>query len=144
MKNFYKILQVDPDASPEVITNAYRALVKQYHPDHFHGSSSKDLAEEKIQEINEAYSILSSPETRAPYDEKLKSYLEQLPYRQSKQSRIKGMQNILYWFLLVIFIYLLLRGLGKVLFMTPIGKFLALILAAFLIIRSVRGLSKRR
>lgn len=144
MKNYYKILQVDPDAGPEVITHAYRALVKQYHPDHFHGSSSKDLAEEKIQEINEAYSVLSSPETRAPYDDKLNQYLKSLPSQEAKRSRINGLQNILYWFLLVIFIYLLLRGLGKVLFMTPIGKFLALILATFLIIRSIRGLAKRR
>ena len=33
MKDYYKILQVAPDASPEVIQMAYKALAKKYHPD---------------------------------------------------------------------------------------------------------------
>lgn len=33
MKDYYKILQVASDASPEVIQMAYKALAKKYHPD---------------------------------------------------------------------------------------------------------------
>ena len=33
MKDYYKILQVAPDASTEVIQMAYKALAKKYHPD---------------------------------------------------------------------------------------------------------------
>ena len=33
MKNYYKILEVSENASPEVIEKAYKVLVKKYHPD---------------------------------------------------------------------------------------------------------------
>ena len=33
MKDYYKILQISPDAAPEVIQMAYKALAKKYHPD---------------------------------------------------------------------------------------------------------------
>ena len=33
MKNYYEILEVSQNASPEVIEKAYKALVKKYHPD---------------------------------------------------------------------------------------------------------------
>lgn len=32
-KNYYKILEVDSSASPEVIEKAYKTLAKKYHPD---------------------------------------------------------------------------------------------------------------
>ena len=33
MKNYYEILEVDKNASQEVIEKAYKALAKKYHPD---------------------------------------------------------------------------------------------------------------
>ena len=69
--NYYKILEVDRDASPEVIEKAYKTLAKKYHPD-LQESNMKQEAEEKLKLINEAYETLSNPDSRAKYDETLK------------------------------------------------------------------------
>lgn len=66
-KNYYKILEVDSSASPEVIEKAYKTLAKKYHPD-LQEESQKESAGEKLKEINEAYEILSNPESRANFD----------------------------------------------------------------------------
>ena len=65
-KTLYEILQVAPEASLEVIKGAYRALLKNagQHPD-LGGKS------EAAQAINEAYAILSNPETRKEYNNTL-------------------------------------------------------------------------
>lgn len=68
--NYYKILEVDKDASPEVIEKAYKALVKKYHPD-LQESNMRQNAEERIKLINEAYEVLSNPISKAKYDETL-------------------------------------------------------------------------
>lgn len=67
MKNYYKILQVDKDASPEIIKVAYKLLVKKNHPDLKEGIEKQE-AEEKIKEINEAYDVLSDPSKKSEYD----------------------------------------------------------------------------
>ncbi|MBR3972224.1 MAG: DnaJ domain-containing protein [Ruminococcus sp.] len=54
-KNPYTILGVKEDATDEQIKVAYRELAKKYHPDNYQNSPLKDLANEKMQEINEAY-----------------------------------------------------------------------------------------
>lgn len=69
--NYYKILEVDKDASSEVIEKAYKTLAKKYHPD-LQESNMKQKAEEKLKLINEAYEILSNPDSRAKYDATLK------------------------------------------------------------------------
>lgn len=55
IKNPYTILGVTENASDEQIKAAYRELAKKYHPDNYQDSPLKDLANEKMQEINEAY-----------------------------------------------------------------------------------------
>lgn len=56
MKDPYKILGVSRDASDKEIQKAYHALVKKYHPDNYSSDNPlKELATEKMQEINEAY-----------------------------------------------------------------------------------------
>lgn len=64
-KDYYAILGVPRDASQEEIKKAYRRLARQYHPDTNPGNKA---AEEKFKEIQEAYEVLSNPETRAKYD----------------------------------------------------------------------------
>lgn len=64
-KDYYRILGVDRNASPEEIRRAYRKLAMQYHPDRNPGNKE---AEEKFKEINEAYQVLSDPQKRAHYD----------------------------------------------------------------------------
>ena len=82
MKNYYKILQVDKDASPEIIKVAYKLLVKKNHPDLKEGSE-KQIAEEKIKEINEAYDVLSNPEEKAKYDQNLiNEFISQEKYNE--------------------------------------------------------------
>ena len=66
MIGYYKVLGVPRDASLDLIKKTYRALSKIYHPDVYIGD--KKFAQEKIQEINEAYSVLSSAEKRKKYD----------------------------------------------------------------------------
>lgn len=68
-KNYYKILEVDFNASPEVIEKAYKTLAKKYHPD-LQEESQKVIADEKLKEINEAYEVLSNPQLRSSFDAK--------------------------------------------------------------------------
>ena len=64
--DYYEILEVNEDASEEVIKAAYKALVKKYHPDNYTGNMTK--YEEKLKSINEAYAVLSDAERRNKYD----------------------------------------------------------------------------
>lgn len=69
-KNYYEILEVDKNASPEIIKKAYSTLAKKYHPD-LQSDGNKILAEEKIKLINEAYETLSDEQKRKQYDSTL-------------------------------------------------------------------------
>lgn len=56
MKDPYSILGVPHGASEDEVKNAYRNLARKYHPDNYDDSNPlKDLAKEKMQEINAAY-----------------------------------------------------------------------------------------
>lgn len=57
--NPYKVLEIDENATPDQIKAAYRKMVKKYHPDKYIDNPLSSLAEEKMREINEAYSILT-------------------------------------------------------------------------------------
>lgn len=70
MKNYYDILQVNKNASPEIIEKAYKTLAKKYHPD-LQSEENKQSSEEILKEINEAYEVLSNPEKKQPYDASL-------------------------------------------------------------------------
>ncbi|MCI8759936.1 MAG: J domain-containing protein [Clostridia bacterium] len=66
-KNYYDILQVNKNASAEIIEKAYKTLAKMYHPD-LQEESNKKQAEEILKQINEAYEILSDSEKKKNYD----------------------------------------------------------------------------
>lgn len=68
MKDFYKLLEVDRDASIEVIEKAYRTLAKKYHPDGI-DDSKKEWANEKMIQLNEAYAVLKDNRKRRSYDD---------------------------------------------------------------------------
>ena len=70
-RNFYTILGVPHNASLELITAAYKAMVKSFHPDTFRGD--KVFAEMRLKEINLAYENLKTPEKRREHDEYLNS-----------------------------------------------------------------------
>ncbi|OGJ16667.1 molecular chaperone DnaJ [Candidatus Pacearchaeota archaeon RBG_13_36_9] len=64
-KDYYGILGVKKDASPEDIKKAFRHLARKYHPDVNPGNKE---AEEKFKEINEAYQVLGNADKKAQYD----------------------------------------------------------------------------
>lgn len=65
--NYYDLLEVNSKASAEVIRAAYKVLAQKYHPDKNPLGSSM----QKMQAINEAYSVLSNAGKRKNYDQKL-------------------------------------------------------------------------
>ena len=60
-ENYYDILEINKNASPEIIEKAYKTLIKKYHPD-LQKNDLKIKYEEKIKKINESYDVLSDPE----------------------------------------------------------------------------------
>ncbi len=76
MKNYYHILGLSFEANPEteVISAAYKALVKLYHPDIFKGE--KKIQKRKMTDINEAYDVLGSNKLKFSYDLKLEKFLK--------------------------------------------------------------------
>ncbi len=69
IRTYYSVLGVSREATPEEITNAKNALAKIYHPD-ANMQNGIDTTKD-MQEILEAYRVLSNPEKRKAYDRKL-------------------------------------------------------------------------
>lgn len=100
MKNYYEILEVNRLASSEVIEKAYRVLVQKYHPDKQQGIA-KTYCENKMQEINEAYEVLSNPFLKEQYDAEIqkeeigrnKIYQGQQNFYQEQQEEIEQEQQ---------------------------------------------------
>ena len=67
--SFYEEIGVAPGASPEEIRNAFRALVRLFHPDQQTDLQLKDIAEKQMRKLNRVYAVLSDPERRGRYDE---------------------------------------------------------------------------
>ena len=58
IKDPYQVLGVSPSATDEQVKAAYRELAKKYHPDRYDDNPLSELAQEKMQEINEAYDAI--------------------------------------------------------------------------------------
>lgn len=67
--NHYEVLGIKKNATQAEIREAYKKLIKKYHPDLYQGD--KTFAEKKSQSINVAYDILSDSEKRKQYDEEI-------------------------------------------------------------------------
>ena len=63
-RDYYEVLGVPRNATPEEIKKAFRRLAMKYHPDR----NKSDDAHERFKSINEAYEVLSDPERRGMYD----------------------------------------------------------------------------
>ncbi|MDQ7858602.1 MAG: DnaJ C-terminal domain-containing protein [Armatimonadota bacterium] len=69
-KDYYQALGVDRSADQKTITQAFRRLAREHHPD----VSKKKGAEDRFKEINEAYQVLGDPKKRAQYDQIYDAY----------------------------------------------------------------------
>ena len=89
--DYYQILEVDRNTTPQTIKEAYRKLAFQYHPDRNRGNPS---AVEKMKEINEAYAVLSDPRKRRDYDTLQEQYgpygYDRFKQRYSEQDIFRG------------------------------------------------------
>mmetsp|Transcript_27784 Transcript_27784/g.64339 ORF Transcript_27784/g.64339 Transcript_27784/m.64339 type:complete len:378 (+) Transcript_27784:1006-2139(+) len=64
-RDYYEVLSVERNASPEELKKAYRKIALKYHPDK---NPNNKTAEEKFKEAAEAYGVLSNPTKRQRYD----------------------------------------------------------------------------
>lgn len=81
-ESLYDLLQVIPGADTSVITHAYRARMKDLHPD-LNPHSDRDL----VARINDAYEVLSDPVRRRDYDEALARRRRESAREQDRKSR---------------------------------------------------------
>ena len=98
MKDYYRILEISPSASFEVIKASYRALAKKYHPDTQASSNmEKTMAdmtvEEKVGQLfyvncrgNEAYETLSNSQSRKEYDQQYSRFINSTKSCEKKVS----------------------------------------------------------
>lgn len=77
-KNYYVLLGVPTDATPDRITRAYRRLAREWHPDAAGGSA------EQFQTLQDAYQTLSNEIARERYDRSLRARTEPVPVRSSR------------------------------------------------------------
>ena len=85
-RNYYLILGVGPDASPEQIKSAYRREAKRLHPDHSGRGS------EPFQAIQEAYEVLGDPGRRRAYDDELDRQKKRAQ-QAARQTRPESLQR---------------------------------------------------
>ncbi len=67
--DYYEMLQISPNADPDMIHRVYRLLAQRYHPD------NADTGDERaFRQITDAYKVSKQPEKRAAYDVNLHTY----------------------------------------------------------------------
>jgi len=99
--DYYELLQISPNADPDMIHRVYRLLAQRYHPDN--GTTGDEKA---FRAITDAYKVLSEPEKRAAYDVNLHAY-RQVRWRifdqrqastgkLAEKSKRKGILDLLY------------------------------------------------
>jgi hypothetical protein len=99
--DYYELLQISPNADPDMIHRVYRLLAQRYHPDN---TTTGD--EKAFRAITDAYKVLSEPEKRAAYDVNLHAY-RQLRWRifdqrqaavgkVAEKSKRRGILDLLY------------------------------------------------
>jgi curved DNA-binding protein len=82
--DYYKILEIEKNATDADIKKAYRKLARKYHPDL---NPNDATAKKKFQQINEANEVLSDPEKRKKYDKYGKDWQHGDAYEQARQQQ---------------------------------------------------------
>ncbi len=82
--DYYKLLEIDKNASEADIKKAYRKLARKYHPDL---NPNNEDAKKKFQQINEANEVLSNAENRKKYDKYGKDWQHGEAYENARKSQ---------------------------------------------------------
>src|SRR6266550_2983616 len=82
--DYYKILELNKNATESDIKKAYRKMARKYHPDLNPNDSS---AKAKFQQINEANEVLSDPEKRKKYDQYGKDWKHAEEFEKARASQ---------------------------------------------------------
>jgi len=91
ISDYYKTLDVNPTATQGQIRQAYRRLVKLFHPD----TNTEVADHERIISINEAYEVLGDPQKRKSYDRQLnQNYQRYRNISQDYEKHNKRRQNV--------------------------------------------------
>ena len=64
----YATLKVPRGAKPDEIKRSYRREALRWHPDKHTGTAAKSQAQQRFEKVNEAFSVLSDPQTRRRYN----------------------------------------------------------------------------
>ena len=97
-RDYYEVLGVNKNADAATIKKAYRKLAKKYHPD-VNLKYGIDTTEQ-MQEILEAYRILSDPAKRKNYDRKMQgrtAVMQTLDLQRNEEHPEKEEGFIIYW-----------------------------------------------
>lgn len=112
MKDYYKILELNSDASFYQIKSAFRRLSFKYHPD----LNNEPDSEDNFKLVNEAYQILTDPLLKNIYDEKLKNQNTTFSYQgpvlkpEVYKKRNNSIRNISLVFLLFLGVFLIFQA----------------------------------
>lgn len=87
--NHYDVLKVGKKATQQEIKQAYRRLVKQFHPD----AQNEEASHERIISINAAYEVLGDPKRRHSYDQELSFSGTYYEHRQEKNTAAQEVYN---------------------------------------------------
>lgn len=68
-QDYYEVLGVGPDATPQQLRRAWHRTSKKYHPDRYPSPTQKAHAEKQLQLVNAAYEVLSDPTQRRKYND---------------------------------------------------------------------------
>ena len=82
-QNYYDILGIPDKADKDRIKSAYRDLALKYHPDR---NRDDEKAVERMQQVNEAYAVLSDTRKRSDYDRLLSQYGSADAYTRFRQN----------------------------------------------------------
>ena len=77
-KSYFAILGISPNATVDEIRSAYRRLAKEFHPDHYAGSS------DRFRDIQEAYSILGNKRRKREYEQRIRKVPIKTPLRRTR------------------------------------------------------------
>lgn len=86
LPDYFKVLEVHRNASPEVIEKAYKVLAAKYHPDR-NPPERRTWATRRMQELNEAYQVLSN-------EKKKNAYLRERQYQIARMIYNEGLVGV--------------------------------------------------